>query len=1838
MSRTQQFAGLCAALGGGVGVMALWAWGAGVSDLLNVAPAQVPMAPATAILTALVALVILLQGRRLPSAWVRRFALGVAALTAATGFLALLRPAFEWNSPFEEWLSQTHDRIGDIPLGQMAPLTGAAFFALAASIILRQPTLMRRPWAGLASRLLAVGVLLACAGVICGYAIGHPWPHGGTTIPMAQSTAVAMALLATSQSLLPLRPGSELPRDHRPYLWAHVAVATFLAVMIAAFGALYMRYDQAHRRQYAQETLESIGRLKATQIAEWRRERFADGQFMARIPAFAKAVGAFIASDSVRASGAEVARWLRHIKAGHRYEKVGLFDDTGTLRLSIEDSFETPLALEPDLAAAASAPDRIVMTSVRRAPGAPSPHIDFAFPLFAPGPTPNRRLATILFRIDPDQRLFPIVREWPTPSQTADTQFVERQDGRVVFFNEPRHATDANLTSLDIASNPTFPAAMAAVGRTGLVEGTDLRGAAVLASIHPIPDSSWILIVKMCRDEIYAHVREQAWLVVGITAALALASGLVVRLGWRTRELLLVRQNLSSEHQRLALAQRVEHLMRGANDIIFLTDERFNIIEPNDRAIESYGHSRQQFSAMSLRDLHTPEERARFPAQATQLADDGSARFETVHRARDGRTFPVEASYRLLDVGGQRLNLAIIRDISQRKAHEAQIARLTRLYETLSQINQTIVRIRSREELFREVCRIAAEHAGFHLVWVGIVDPATARVVPVARAGSAFDYLDSITVYSDGRPEGLGPAGTCIREGSPCIIRDFLADPRTAPWHAPARARGLRSCASFPIRIDGAVIGALTVYSTDTDFFQHREVELLMETALDISFALDLLHNDERRRQAEAELAITVRLLEAVNQHDDMEGLIRAATLLLRDEFGLDAVGVRLRHGDDFPYFETVGFPPDFVRAESTLCIRDPRGQPLRDAEGMPLLACMCGNVLAGRFDPSQPFFSPRGSFWTNSTSDLLATTTEADRLTQTRDRCHDQGYESVALVALRHRNETLGLFQFNDRKTAQFSPQRISLFERLADHLAIAIAHRNDRTRLREGQEQLARIAATVPGTIFSFLVRADGSMAMPFATESLHEIYGIQPEDVRTDATAALAKIHPDHIDRVMASIRDAVQTLQPWRQEFIVRGTRDGDIWVEGHTVLHREPNGDTMAYGFLWDVTARKRAELALQGSRAELSAIYHHAPIMMCLIDEDGRIAQLNDAARRFAGLHDGVEIGMRGGDLIGCLGALDDPRGCGFGPKCARCTMRQVVMDTLATGNAHIRVETEPAIVRGNQTSDISLAVSTARITVDGKHRVLLCIEDETARKKAERELRQSERRFRALVENAPAGIFVQSEGRFAYLNRYAADMFGAASPADLIGQPVIDRVHPEFRERVQERIRIVKDERQPVPIMEETYFRLDGSSLDVEVSAVPMEFGGMAAALVFCRDIADRKRLEAQLFHAQKMEAVGRLAGGISHDLNNILTVTMMNVSLLREMAAGQPEFEETLEDIDAVTRRASDLTRQLLLFSRRSVIQARALSPNELVANLLKMLKRLTREHIDLRYLPGRDLPLIRGDVGMLEQVVTNMVVNAQDAMPGGGTLTITSDLADIGAAESASSPDARPGRFVRISIADTGCGMDDATLARIFEPFFTTKEAGKGTGLGLATAYGIVRQHGGWITVESAPSRGSTFRIFLPAAAAPESESPRPEARTPTPKGGGETILLVEDESSVRRSLSSFLRRQGYRVIEAESAARALDLWKSHAKEIDLLLSDMVMPGKMNGLELARCLREMAPDLPVIISSGYSEVLAKQRGPTDVAYAPKPCAPQELAALIRRCLDRIPAAGDTPEQTSG
>jgi nitrogen-specific signal transduction histidine kinase/ActR/RegA family two-component response regulator len=390
--------------------------------------------------------------------------------------------------------------------------------------------------------------------------------------------------------------------------------------------------------------------------------------------------------------------------------------------------------------------------------------------------------------------------------------------------------------------------------------------------------------------------------------------------------------------------------------------------------------------------------------------------------------------------------------------------------------------------------------------------------------------------------------------------------------------------------------------------------------------------------------------------------------------------------------------------------------------------------------------------------------------------------------------------------------------------------------------------------------------------------------------------------------------------------------------------------------------------------------------------------------------------------------------------------------------------------------------------------------------------------------------------------------------------------------------------------------------------------------------DITERKHLEAQLRQAQKLDAIGQLAGGVAHDFNNILAGIMMHLGLLQMTPDLNEEIRQALKDLDAQARRAASLTQQLLMFSRRSVLTVKPLDLNEVVANLLKMLRRLIGENIDLRFDGKSTLPLVAADTGMMEQVLMNLTVNARDAMPKGGRITISTSLADVEAARAAANPNSHPGRFVCLAVSDTGCGMDAATLKRLFEPFFTTKEAGKGTGLGLATVHGIVAQHKGWVEVDSQAGQGSTFRVYLPAVA----ESHLEAARTPKTEDvrrGKETILLVEDDPQVRRVIGQSLRALGYQVHEAGTGQEAMSLWQLHGAQVDLVLTDMVMPEDMTGLELTEQLQALKPGLKVIISSGYSAEIVHAGVPAKagVFYLPKPYATKVLADLIRDCLDQ-------------
>jgi len=534
----------------------------------------------------------------------------------------------------------------------------------------------------------------------------------------------------------------------------------------------------------------------------------------------------------------------------------------------------------------------------------------------------------------------------------------------------------------------------------------------------------------------------------------------------------------------------------------------------------------------------------------------------------------------------------------------------------------------------------------------------------------------------------------------------------------------------------------------------------------------------------------------------------------------------------------------------------------------------------------------------------------------------------------------------------------------------------------------------------------------------------------------------------------------------------------------------------------DITDRMRAEAALAASRNELQAIYDAAPIMMCVLDDRHRVLYANRALMDFTGKSEDDLKSGRACGVFGCVGSLDDPRGCGFGPQCETCALNLAIRDTLQTGESRSGIEYRSTLVNQDNPRDVVLMGSTALIQAEGEARLLLCLED-----------------------------------------------------------------------------------------------------------------------------ITDRDRLKSQLFQAQKMESIGRLAGGVAHDFNNLLSVILgYSEMTLDDMGEGHPALD-AIREIHAAGLRARDLTRQLLAFARRQVLDTRTVDLSRIVAGFEKFLRRIIGEDIALE-LALADAPLpVRADLSQMEQTLMNLAVNARDAMPGGGILTIETHLIHVTAADAEKRPGVQAGPFAVMAVSDTGIGMDARTQENIFEPFFTTKGKDKGTGLGLSTVFGIVKQHGGNIWVYSEPGRGSTFKIYLPLANEAV-DTALPSAAVVSPQGGSATVLVVEDDPQVRSLACIILSQNGYTVIESQSPEDAVSRAFRHASPIDLVLTDVIMPG-LKGPEVYERVRRSHPEAKVLYMSGYTENAISHKGVLmeGIAFIQKPLS---IKGLLDKAAEVL-AAGD-------
>lgn len=744
----------------------------------------------------------------------------------------------------------------------------------------------------------------------------------------------------------------------------------------------------------------------------------------------------------------------------------------------------------------------------------------------------------------------------------------------------------------------------------------------------------------------------------------------------------------------------------------------------------------------------------------------------------------------------------------------------------------------------------------------------------------------------------------------------------------------------------------------------------------------------------------------------------------------------------------------------------------------------------------------------------------------------------------------------------------------------------------LRESEKLYASILDTVPDMVYELSL--DGRLL--YANQATADILGYSPAELRRLALEDL--VDEEGLQKALRVIGEIVESGQPSRTEFYQLRTAQGRfVPIETHAILVNRSNQPTIIVGTARDITARLQAEQALRQAEVEKSLILGNMSEMVTYRDRDGRILWANQAAAASYGLTPEQLIGRCCHDIFQLR-----PTPC---PDCP-------VHEAIAAGQP---MEKEISTINGQ-----ILLLRTSPVK-DDKGEILgtvVVASDITARKKMEEAIKASEEKMRLIIESSPVGVRIIQEDRYLYANPALVNMFGYGSAAEIVGQPAT-MLFPEDGKILRQRTEASRAEKAAPSAYEFRGCKKDGSLLEVQVWQTEIDYQGEPALLNFVLDVSEAKALRSQLLQSQKMEAIGTLAGGIAHDFNNILFPILVNAEMVLEGLPPDSSSRQRLERVLKACERARDLVKQILAFSRH---EERELSPVHLVPiikDCLRLLRASLPTTIEMRRNLCLTADIVLADSTQIQQVVINLYTNAAHAMwARGGLIEISLTEVEAGAALP---PDLSPGPYLQLTVKDNGHGMDPATLERIFDPYFTTKQTGEGTGLGLAMVHGIVKRHGGAITVDSEPGKGSSFHVFLPRVDAVILKEPR--EFPPSPHGQGR-ILLVDDEPEIVAAIQQMLEQLGYRVVALTDSVEALETFRAHQEDFDLVITDQTMP-QLTGKDLAREILYLRPDLPIILCTGYSETISREKAQAlgIREFVIKPIATRVMAETIQRVL---------------
>jgi PAS domain S-box-containing protein len=1179
----------------------------------------------------------------------------------------------------------------------------------------------------------------------------------------------------------------------------------------------------------------------------------------------------------------------------------------------------------------------------------------------------------------------------------------------------------------------------------------------------------------------------------------------------------------------------------------------------------------------------------------------------------------------------------------------------------------SILKATSEAQVYEGLCRVIVEQAGLPLAWVGLVEPGTHAISVQVALGAEAGLLDVIGAAMTGLPAVGGTVGEALRTGEPQTGLDAGGEPGVSPALAAARARGIASYAAFPIRAGHMVVGVLQCLSRDPRYFGPAEIAQIEQLTAAASARLVALESGQRRRHAEQRLTTSELRYRGLFEMAPLaimvvgRGQLEVNRALLQmfgypDQSSLEAAGaMSIIDPSDVRAIEEMRASLETGKATSTML--QARGRR-SDGSTFPMLVegvqlelegVRSGLVFMTDMTTLEAAETASRQSRTHLTalvdgSPLAIVSVDLEGIIRSWNVAAEQilgwgageviGRKSAALPAVTQLHE-LGLGQAahlrgqeltHHRRDGSAVDLRIStapLFDRDGQPSGSMLVM-EDVTERNRADEAVRRAAAEFRAIFDSvgdglWIVDVDGTMLE--ANDVICERLGYSRDEMLQMAVGQLTAPDPgtrvkERMNHVLAHGSLAFETAHM---------RRDGTE-IPSEVVARRiEFRGRPAILSVIRDITERRRAlsdqrkaEEEIRRSRTLLRSIVNSTSDAVYVKDLEGRYLLLNAAAEAFVGKPAAEVLGRD--DTI--LFPTEEAEMVMRNDRAAMAASSPMMVEervTTASGERATFLTTKGPL-RGDDDDTVVGLYGIAR--------------DVTARDDIEQSLRQSEARFRTLYENAGDAIMISDmQGHFLGANKAACERLGYTLE-ELTGMTVADISTPGFAAGFAERVaRLIE---QGAMTYEAEHVTRDGRVVTSDLTATVIELDGQPALLSMAHDLTERKQaeaeraaLEGQLRQAQKMEGIGRLAGGIAHDFNNLLTAIRGNASLA---LAGLPESSDAREDLEQIRQaadRAAALTRQLLTFARRTTLQPEVVDLCAVVRGLEPMLQRLIGEDVNLVIDTPECTAAVLADPSQIEQVIVNLAVNAVDAMPSGGKLTIAiADAAEAsqpGPSDPNDPPASKP--MTAMTVADTGIGMTDETLSHLFEPFFTTKAPGKGTGLGLATVYGIVRQSGGSVAASSEPGHGSIFTVLLPRVeglAPDRPSSPRPETAGVVRTG---TVLIVEDDSGVRGFASRILQSAGYQVLSASDGVTAVKA--SDGVELSLLLTDIVMPG-ISGREVADRLAGRQPGLRVLYMSGHTDKGIVHDGIIEqgIEFLAKPFSAEALLEAVDAALARPPA----------